>query len=206
MTATASDIDSALFAALALGLHTGTPTADTPFSLVARYAGEVDEVGIQEACAQFPAAFLRYDGGVSLRSVDAIEGIEDAGTESWTVLVAVEEPRLVDEAVQGTSPLTPGFLPLIDRVLALCNGLVFDSAFRDRRVRVADYGRPVLVKRGVLYVYGVRFECRRALPSVALTVAQAGTAQDLTAIAGDIELTGTVDPAPSPFVQLIEEY
>lgn len=206
MTTTASAIDSALFDALALGQHTGTPTADAPFSLVARYAGEVDAPGIQEACAQFPAAFLRYDGGASTRTVDAVEGTEDAGIESWTVLVAVEEPRVVDEAVQGSSPLTPGFLPLIDRVLALCNGLVFDSAFRDRRVRVADYGRPVLVKRGVLYVYGVRFEARRVLPSVDLTVAQAGTAQDLEAIAADVNLEGTADAAPNPVVQLLEEY
>ena len=206
MTATASTIDTALYAALALGQHTGTSTADTPFALVGRYAGEVSEAGIQEACAQYPSAFLRYDGGASLRTLDAVEGTEDAGLESWTVLVCLEEPRSVDEAVQGSAVLTPGFLPLIDRVIALCNGMVFDGAFRDRRVRVAEYGRPVLIRRGSLYVYSVRFECRRVLPSVALTVAQAGTAQDLLEIAGDVNLEGTDDAAPNPLVQLLETY
>lgn len=206
MTATLSAIDTALFNALAAGQHTGTPTANTPFALVGRYAGEVSEDGIVEACAQYPSAFLRFDGGASTRTVDALEGTEDAGLESWTVLVCLEDPRIVDEATQGSSPLTPGFLPLIERVLALCNGLVFDGAFRDRRVRVAEYGRPVLIKRGSLYVYSVRFECRRPLPAVALTTAQAGTGQDLLAIAGDVNLEGTTDAAPNPLVQLIEEY
>ena len=206
MTATLSTIDTALFDALALGQHTGTPTSTAPFALVGRYAGEVSEAGIAEVCAQYPSALLRYDGGASTRTVDAVEGTEDAGLESWTVLVCLEEPRAVDEAVQGSSPLTPGFLPLIERVLELCNGLVFDGAFRDRRVRVADYGRPVLIKRGSLYVYSVRFEARRPLPALALTTAQAGNGQALTAIAGDVNLTGTEDTAPSPFVQLLETY
>lgn len=206
MTATLSTIDTALFAALAAGQHTGTPTATAPFALVARYAGEASEQGIAEACAQYPSAFLRYDGGGATRTVDAIEGIEDAGLESWTVLVCLEEPRSVDEAVQGVSPLTPGFLPLIERVIELCNGLVVDGVFRDRRVRVAEYGRPVLIKRGALYVYSVRFECRRPLPSVALTIAQAGTAQALTAIAGDVNLTGTTDAAPNPLTQLLDTF
>ena len=91
-------------------------------------------------------------------------------------------------------------------MIELCNGLVFDGAFRDRRVRVADYGRPVLIKRGSLYVYSVRFEARRPLPALALTTAQAGNGQALTAIAGDVNLTGTEDTAPSPFVQLLETY
>ena len=117
MTATLSTIDTALFAALALGQHTGTPTSTEPFALVGRFAGEVSEQGIQEACAQYPSAFLRYDGGASTRTVDAVEGTEDAGLESWTVLVCLEEPRAVDEATQGSSPLTPGFLPLIESVL-----------------------------------------------------------------------------------------
>lgn len=206
MTATASTIDTALYAALALGQHTGTSTADTPFALVGRYAGEVSEAGIQEACAQYPSAFLRYDGGASLRTVDAVEGTEDAGLESWTVLVCLEEPRSVDEAVQGSAVLTPGFLPLIDCVIALCNGMVFDGAFRDRRVRVAEYGRPVLIQRGALYVYSVRFECRRPLPAVALTVAQAGTAQPLEEIGADIDLTGTADTPPDPFSQFLVEF
>ena len=159
-----------------------------------------------DACAQYPSAFLRYDGGASTRTVDAVEGVEDAGLESWTVLVCLEEPRAVDEAAQGSSPLTPGFLPLIERVIELCNGLVFDGAFRDRRVRVADYGRPVLIKRGSLYVYSVRFEARRPLPALALTTAQAGNGQALTAIAGDVNLEGTADAMTNPLVSLIETY
>lgn len=146
----------------------------------------MNEQGIIDACAQYPSAFLRYDGGASTRTVDAVEGVEDAGLESWTVLVCLEEPRAVDEAVQGSSPLTPACLPLIERVIELCNGMVFDGAFRDRRVRVADCTSPVLIKRGSLYVYSVRFEARRPLPALALTTAQAGNGQALTAIAGDV--------------------
>lgn len=199
---TAAAIDSALFTALSAGQHSGTPTAPAPFALVARFAGEVDAAGIAEVCALYPAALLRYDGGISTRTLNAIEGTEDAGIESWTVLVCLEEPRIVDEAVQGSSPLTPGFLVLIERVLELCNDLVFDGAYRDRRVRVAEYGRPVIVHRGSLYVYAVRFECRRQLPSLALTTAQAGDGQDLTQIAADIDLTGTEDDPENPLTQL----
>lgn len=206
MTATLSTIDTALYNALIAGLHTGTPSIATPFALVDRFAGDVEEKGIQEVCAQFPAALLRFDGGSPARVVDAYEGIEDTGVESWTVFVVLEDPRDVAEAVQGSSPLTPGFLPLIERVLELCNGLVVDGLYNDRRVRVADYGRPVLVKRGSLYVYSLRFEVRRPLPAVALTVAQAGTAQPLTAVAADVNLTGTTDAAPNPIDQLIVEY
>ena len=64
----------------------------------------------------------------------------------------------------------------------------------------------MLIKRGSLYVYSVRFEARRPLPALALTTAQAGNGQALTAIAGDVNLTGTEDTAPSPFVQLLETY
>ena len=69
-----------------------------------------------------------------------------------------------------------------------------------RRVRCAGYA-PALVKRGEVYVYAVRFEAKRALPQLALTVAQAGTGQDLTQIAGDVDLEGTADTAPNPIVQ-----
>ena len=39
MTATLSTIDTALYDALALGQHTGTPTSLAPFALVGRFAG-----------------------------------------------------------------------------------------------------------------------------------------------------------------------
>lgn len=197
---TLAAIDAALYAALAVTQHNGTATDAAPFALVGRYAGELTPDGIREASAQYPCAFLRWDSGAATRTVDAVEGVEDAAVETWTVLVAVEEPRAIDDAISATATLAPGALTLIDAVLGACNGLVFDGAWRDRRVRCAGYA-PALVKRGEVYVYAVRFEAKRALPQLALTVAQAGTGQDLTQIAGDVDLEGTADTAPNPIVQ-----
>ena len=196
-----ASLDAALYAALtATQLVTASgPTVARPFALVGRYAGELSTVGIQETCAQYPAALLRYDGGASARTVDAIEGVDDTGTEAWTVLVAVEEPREIDDAIAATSAQVPGALALIDAVLLALNGLVFDDAWRDRRVRVAGYA-PALIARGTVYVYGVRFEARRQLPQAPMTTAQAGNGQDLTSIVAETDLVGFDTPAPDASV------
>jgi phage gp37-like protein len=194
------DIDGALYTALAVTQHAGTATDAAPFAIVTRYAGELSEEGIREVVAQYPAAVLRWDAGVGARSIDAVEGVEDVATEAWTVFVALEESREMDSALSATNTGAPGAYTLIERVLSACNGLVTDGLWRDRRVRAVAWG-PALIKRGVVYVYSVRFEARRVLPQLALTVAQAGTAQTLTQIAGDVDLEGTADAAPNPIVQ-----
>ena len=202
---TLATLDAALYAALAVAQHAGTATDAAPFALVGRYAGDLSEDGLTEACAQYPAALLRWDGGAASRTVDAIEGVEDMGVEAWTVFVALEDVRSIDDAVASTTTGAPGGLSLIDRVLSACNGLVTDDLWRDRRVRASAYGA-ALIKRGIVYVYSVRFEARRALPQLPLTTAQSGTAQMLTAIAADVDL---VDPTPgdaNPMTRLLVEY
>lgn len=199
------DIDGALYAALAVTQHDGTATDAAPFALVARYAGELSEEGIREAIAQYPAAVLRWDTGTGVRAVDAVEGVEDVATEAWTVFVALEEPRDIDSALSATVTSAPGAYTLIERVLSACNGLVTDGLWRDRRVRAVAWG-PALIKRGVVYVYSVRFEARRALPQLALTVAQAGTEHDLAEARADLNLEGTDDTAPNPLNSLIVTY
>ena len=117
-------LDAALFASLSATqwiTATGSTVA-TPFALVGRYAGELSVLGIRETCAQYPAALLRYDGGASMRTVDAVEGVDDTGTEAWTVFVAVEEPREIDDAIAATDAQVPGALALIDAVLLALNG------------------------------------------------------------------------------------
>jgi len=200
-----TDIDGALYTALAVTQHAGTATDAAPFAVVARYAGELSEDGIREVVAQYPAAVLRWDTGVGARSVDAVEGVEDVATEAWTVFVALEESREMDSALSATNTGAPGAYTLIERVLSACNGLVTDGLWRDRRVRAVAWG-PALIKRGAVYVYSVRFEARRVLPQLALTVAQAGTEHDLAEARADINLTCTVDAAPNPLNSLIVTY
>lgn len=201
--ATLAAIDAALYTALVATMHTGTATDALPFSLVARYAGEVTEDRLREACAQFPCALLRADANAGTRTVDAYEDVEDVGTESWTVLVGVEDPREIADAISATTTGVPGILTLTERVMEVLNGLILDGTWIDRRVRCVAYNTPVLVDRGALYVYSLRFEVRRPLPQVTPTTAQLGTGQTLTQIAGDVNLEGTADAAPNPITQLL---
>ena len=200
-------LDAALYAALSATqwITASGPTTARPFALVGRYAGGLSVDGIRETCAQYPAALLRYDGGGSTRTVDAVEGVDDTGTEAWTVLVAVEEPREIDDAIAATDAQVPGALALIDAVLLALNGLVFDEAWRDRRVRVVGYA-PALIARGTVYVYAVRFEARRELPQAPMTVAQAGNGQGLTSITAETDLVGPGTPAPDASVAIAIDF
>lgn len=200
--ATLADIDAALYTALSACQHTGTPSANLPFALVARYAGPTDPKSIREVVGQYPCALLRWEQGATTRTVDVVEGIDDTGTERWSVLTALEEPRDIDDAIASTNANAPGALMLVERVMAVLNGLIIDGLWRDRRIRVTEYGVPELVTRGVVYVHATRFEARRELPQATPTVAQAGTAIDLDQIAGDVNLEGTADAAPNPMAQL----
>ena len=198
---TLAALDAAFFAALAATQHdasAGGPYTDAaPFACVDRFVGELAPDSIHEACAAFPAALLRFDGGTAKRTVDAVEGVDDTGAEAWTVLVAVEDPRSITDAATGATPVA-GYLVCIERVLEVCNGLVVEGLWRDRRVRVTSYGKPLLVKRGELYVFGVSFVALRELPQAPLTIEQRGGDQALTQIAGDVNLEDTADAAPNP--------
>lgn len=195
MALTLAQIDAATFTALSAGQHSGTPSAAAPFALVGRFAGEVDDKTIDEAAAQWPCAFLRFDGESDTSSVQVVDGSQEIASEAaWTVLVGVEDPRSIDAAISGASGV-PGALTLVDRVQALCNGLILSDSLRYRRLRCTGV-TPALIRRGIVYVYAVRFVALRALPEVAPTNEE----PVLTAVVGNVNLEGTADDAPNPLV------
>lgn len=193
-----------MFAALSTLLtdqSTG-PTASLPFALVGRYAGELDADAIMEVCAQYPAALLAYGGETITRTVNTIGGdSEDRSLVRWTVYVAVEDVRAIEDGTVGVST-APGGLRLIDAVLGVLSGLPLSSAWFGRRLRCVGT-REALIRRGTVYVYAIDFEAARALAQVTPT----DTSEDLTAIAGDVNLVGTYDDddPENPVVQFVAD-
>lgn len=190
-------IDAALLTALQALAYTATPSASQPFAWVGRYAGDLTREGLADVAQQrFPACLLRWDGGADARSVDAIEGTEDYEVSVWTVYVALEEPRDVDEAIT-TASTSFGLLDLVDAATGVVSGLTIDAeaaTWRDRRVRVAGR-KTALVERGVAYVAAITLEARITLAQVTPTDASV----NLTSVRGNVDLTVT-DPPASPFV------
>lgn len=200
MTATLADIELVLYTALDT-LDAGPPTTTQPFAVVGRFAGEVPQEGLGEVCAQYPAALLRFDDEASARDVIGFgaASIEDRTVASFTVLVAVEDPRSIDDGMIGDANV-PGALRCVEAVIAACNGLTFTDAHQRLSTRYAGT-RPVLIRRGTVYVYGVRFEAQRDAPTA--TSAEATAAAALTTVnpvVGDVNLEGT-GTAPNPLVQ-----
>ncbi len=193
-------LDAALLTALEATRHTGTPSASQPFAFVGRYAGDFTSEGAADvAQGLFPACFLRWDGGSDSRTVDALEGTEDVETSAWSIYVALEDARSIDDGIT-TSSTSYGLLDLVDAATGVVSGLTVDGSdaagtyaetWRDRRVRVASR-RTVLVERGVAYAAQIVLEARIALAQVT----PADTSVNLTIIRGDVELPE--DDAPNP--------
>lgn len=185
MTTTLSDTDSAIYTALSalqINVTTGT-TAARPFALVGRFAGALDEDSIREVVTQWPAALLAFGGESVTRTVSTLAGdSEDRGTVRWTVYVAAEDPRAIDDGVVGTST-APGSYILTDAVLAVLNGLPLSGAWFSRTLRTSGV-REALIRRGVVYVYAIDFEAMRALPQVTPT----DSSVTLGEIAGDVNI------------------
>lgn len=185
MTTTLSDTDSAIYTALSalqINVTTGT-TAARPFALVGRFAGALDEDSIREVVTQWPAALLAFGGESVTRTVSTLAGdSEDRGTVRWTVYVAAEDPRAIDDGVVGTST-APGSYILADAVLAALNGLPLSGAWFSRTLRTSGV-REALIRRGVVYVYAIDFEAMRALPQVTPT----DSSVTLGEIAGDVNI------------------
>jgi len=201
MPATLAQIDAALYAALTPLLCTGTsgPSDSKPFASLDRFAGDLNEDTIRQTCAQFPACLLRYDGEAAVRDIDVDSGdSEERGAAQWTVLVAVEDPRSVTDGVVGATGV-PGALSCIGLVLTACNALLVSGLWRWRRVRYVDT-RPLLVRRGALYVYGVRFEALRAVEQATPT----DTSVPITELDADVNLVAPTggDPPTNPVAQL----
>ena len=190
MSATLATIDAALYAALTpLQCPSGGIVADArPFAYVGRWVGEIAEEQIREVCAQFPACLLRFDQETSDRVISTVGGsAEDRATSSWTVMVAVEDPREITDAMVGSAGV-PGALTLIGLVNTTINALLTTDAWHWRRLRYADT-RPMLIKRGALYVYGARYESMR----VAEDTTPTDTSVDLADIYGTIADYGSSD-------------
>jgi hypothetical protein len=200
--------EAALFAALT-ALQTTDPAGPTdaqPFALVGRYSGPVDpETGIAEAAAQWPCALLRWNGETSTREVDTeLEGVQDRAAASFDVLVGLEDPRSIDDAIAGAAGV-PGLLALVGAVIAACNGLALDlatPASETLRLRRARYtgARNEWIRRGAVYVMAVGFEVLRAAETA---TDPADTSPALTVQADVNLLSGdTTDVyAPQPIAQ-----
>lgn len=187
--------------ALLINVTTGTTSA-RPLALVGRYAGTLAEDSIMEVCTQYPAALLAYLGEQVTRTVNTIGGdSEDRSLVRWTVYVAVEDVRAIEDGTVGATT-APGGLRLVDSVLGVLSGLPLDDAWFDRRLRCVGV-REALIRRGTVYVYAVDFEAMRALPQVTPT----DTSVALDAIYGDVNLTGTIDGdnPDNPVVQFIAD-
>ena len=204
MTTTLSDTDSAIYTALSalqINVTTGT-TAARPFALVGRFAGTLDEDSIREVVTQWPAALLAFGGESVTRTVSTLAGdSEDRGTVRWTVYVAAEDPRAIDDGVVGTST-APGSYILTDAVLAVLNGLPLSGAWFSRTLRTSGV-REALIRRGVVYVYAIDFEAMRALPQVTPT----DSSVTLGEIAGDVNIPFEVgdDNPDNPRVQFVAD-
>lgn len=162
-------IDAALFAALLPTQHDGTPSASRPFALVARHTGAWTREALGHVVGQYPAALLRANGASYVRSPETILGDGDArAPEGWSVLVALEEPRAADEALQGADGV-PGLLVLIDVVLGVLNGLAVAGA--ETQARAAGWRWvPELARYGVLTAAELVFTVERIAPSVTPTL------------------------------------
>ena len=187
--------------ALLIDVTTGT-TAARPFALVGRFAGPLSEDTITEVCTQYPAALLAYGGEQVTRTVNTIGGdAEDRSLARWTVYVAAEDVRAIEDGTIGITT-APGGLRLVDSVLGVLSGLPLDNAWFDRRLRCVGT-REALIRRGTVYVYAVDFEASRPLPQVTPT----DTSVDLTAVHGDVNLTDTLngDNPDNPVVQFVAD-
>lgn len=197
MAATLAQIDAALFTALQ-ALESGPPTDTQPFALVGRYAGRWTREGVVAQCAaQYPAALLRQDREEGRRTVDGVGyNSQDVGTARWTVLVVLQEPRAVDDAVQGATGV-PGMLTLQGAVTGALNALVVTGLWHGGRtvryVRAADY--EPLIHLGVAYAREVVFEAQRVVEDAADPVE---STQDLLGIDGDVNLTPDSGDSYSP--------
>lgn len=195
MSATLATIDAALFAALS-PLLTTDPAGITdarPFACVARFVGDLTADTLQQLGAQYPACLLRFDGESDTRDIDVVSGdSEEKGAAQWSVFIVVSDPRTPDDIIVGASGV-PGALTLAGQVLGACNALHIAGLWNNRRVRYVD-ARPALVRQAAVYVLALRFEALREVEQAVLT----STSVPLTSIRGNVNLTGTSDPAPNP--------
>lgn len=161
-------IDAALLAALAVLGHTGTASDAQPFALVARHTGPWTREALQHVVGQYPACLLRPNGAAYGLSGDTILGDgEVRAPEGWSVLVALEDPRSADDALQGVSG-APGLLTLIDLALSRVNLLPVAGTDVERYARASGWRWvPELVRDGTVTAAEILLVVDRIPPSVA---------------------------------------
>ena len=200
-------IDSAILTALAAKVAVPA-TATAPFALAGRYAGPVTREGLSRVCGgQFPAVLLRFDGEQPQRIVNVLADVSDRGAATWSVIVALEDPRAIDDAMNQSAVGAAGILQLLDVALGAVNGLIVTppgTTWRDRPLR-ASAAVPELVDEGVCYAYAARIEALRELPQAANPDPGAGLPL-LNPVVGDVNLIGTgLADAVQPLVQFESE-
>lgn len=197
MSASLADVDAALFAALK-ALEAAPLSDAQPFAMVGRYAGEFSKDGLGDVVGtQYPAALLRFDSETGLRTIETIgPDSEDRMTDRWTVVVALEDPRSMDDAIAGNTGM-PGALTLIGAVTAACNALQVDGLWHECSVRQTSVvAIPALIRRGVAYAYAVVLEAWRVAEEAVDPVV---TTQPLTKIGANVNLQSSGDAASNPF-------
>lgn len=160
MNADLDTIGPALFAALApLKRTAATPTA--LFEDVDYYADDthsLDEFA-EAMLNRAPCALLAFDGEINDPSHEAVTTAGetlDVGRASWSVYVAVSDPR-GDEAALTSVAGQPGLLKLCKAVRDALNRLPIADTWGIAELRYKGT-RKVLVRRGQLCVYALRFE------------------------------------------------
>ena len=200
-------IDTAILTALVAKVAVPATTT-APFALAGRYAGPVTREGLSRVCGgQFPAVLVRFDGEQSARIVNVLADVEDRGVATWSVIVALEDPRAIDDAINQSAAGAAGILQCLDVALGAVNGLIVTpsgTTWRDRPLRAAS-AVPELVDDGVCYAYSVRVEAQRDLP-LAVNPDPAADLPLLNPVIGDVNLIGTgLADAVQPLVQFESE-
>ena len=202
--ATLATADTRIYSAVA-ALVTAPVATATPLAFVDRFVGNVPPTGLP--AAKFPAAMIRCNGTQAERPVATLTGLGtvDRVKASWSVLVQMTDPADVTRGVNGSAAF-PGILRIVDAVTAVLNGLWLDDAYMERVLRLVS-ALPDPAVPSALIVYDVRFEAMLDAPSAyaAQVAAYEAAASDIEEMRGDVNVQGTVDPAPNPLVQLVAE-
>lgn len=126
MSATAGQIDAALFAALSsLVPNAGPPTTNQPFAAALRITEPLSKDNVDAwAEGQWPCALLYCAGARDDNDAETLGGgpFETRERVRWTVYVGVADPRDEGSAITGATGV-PGALGLKAAVCAVCNGL-----------------------------------------------------------------------------------
>lgn len=158
-------IEAAIFARLLTLRHAGTPTNEAPFATVARYAGPLTREGLQAALVTYPCLLMKR-GRVrpQLLVETTLHAFEQRAGDVWTLVIAVEDPREIDDAMVGPLPDVPGLLPLHDVVETTINGLALDALWAGRPVHVTEYGDlDALTARGAAYAAYLEVRADRSM-------------------------------------------